>query len=218
MPRGTIERSPNTLQWRISVSDKLILGSLTILIFAVGCRQEIESNSRKPPILRSNADDDVPIDELPEHYRFLRSFGIEEKDYEATKTALPYVEIQLERTECFGMCPSYIVTLRRHGTAEYVGREFAPRNGKHNGEIDLFSFARLCWAIEKFKLANGPREYSARVTDMPTAYLRVKGRDSDLSFQIRDYGGQGPIELWTIHAAIDGVAGRIKWQPIEPAP
>src|SRR5262245_27898915 len=38
----------------------------------------------------------------------------------------PFDRIELERTECFGTCPAYTVTLWRDGQATYSGRAHAP--------------------------------------------------------------------------------------------
>ena len=152
-----------------------------------------------------------PTDGVPSCYHFLYSGGLEPKTIEEVWSRLPYVDIELERTECFGQCQSYVVTLKAGGAAEYNGRKYAPRTGIHHGEIDVWNYAQLCWAIDRFKIVNGPREYIANWSDDASTIIRVKNRSDNKVIEILDYGGQGPIELWCVSSSIDAVADRVKW-------
>lgn len=46
------------------------------------------------------------------------------------------LEIQLQRTACFGMCPTYSVTIRRDGTVEWIGTANVVVPGPRTGRID----------------------------------------------------------------------------------
>lgn len=121
------------------------------------------------------------------------------------------MEVSLERGACYGTCPVYKVTLKRDGTAIYEGKRFVERQGTYTGNI--YSFDRLAQFIEAegyFKLKD---DYSINVTDLSTtttSVVRAGGQRKTIS----DYAGAGPIELWAIETAIDGVVAHTKWQKV----
>lgn len=195
-----------------------IVMALAIAACCLGCSEhQVPSGSNRTAIpgRESIANPALLIDPpeaIRERYRFLEDPWFNEAKYKKGIEELPYTEIQLERTECFGTCPSYIVVFRIDGTATYEGREYVDKQGKHAGRIYSGGYARLCWAIEQFKVLDGPRSYSVNMTDMSTAILRIKRRDTDSAEEIRDYGGAGPMELWIIQNAIDGISSRVEWK------
>ena len=205
---------------------KLFPGLIAIAAAAVGCGPSAESKSVPaviPPAVSSsqttfpNSAADVgrsPDDPVPGRYQFVYSSSLDAKESEAAQGAMPFTEIQLERSMCAGTCPAYTVTFRSDGTAEYIGRMYVPNIGIHGGKIPVGTYGRLCWAIEKLRLAQGPRSFNANWTDDTSTIIRVKSRDSEATLVISDYGRQGPIELWTIHNVIDGIASSIAWTPV----
>ena len=54
-------------------------------------------------------------------------------------------EVTLERTPCFGYCPSYKVTLKSDGTIIYEGKKFVQMMGTYKGEV--YNFERLAQLI-----------------------------------------------------------------------
>lgn len=119
-------------------------------------------------------------------------------------------EVTLERTACFGTCPVYKITLRRDGTATYVGREFVERKGTYSGKI--YGFERLAQLIESRGYFNLKENYTVNATDLPstlTSVVRAGRRKS-----VTNYGDTGPVELWGIETAIDGMVTNIKWQKV----
>jgi hypothetical protein len=110
-------------------------------------------------------------------------------------------EITLERTTCFGTCPAYTVTLRSDGTITYEGRRFVEMTGTYQGQV--YGFARLAHLILSEGYFNLKDNYSARVTDMPSAITSVVMNGKRKT--IMNYGDAGPVELWGIEMAIDGM-------------
>lgn len=117
-------------------------------------------------------------------------------------------EITLERSSCFGPCPVYKLTLRRDGTATYEGRQFVERKGTYSGTF--YGFERLAQLIESRGYFNLKDNYTINATDLSgtvTSVVRTGRRKT-----ITNYGDAGPVELWGIEAAIDGVVANTKWQ------
>lgn len=155
----------------------------------------------------------TPCVSAPSGYHFLKADSLTSEKLEEAREALPYDEIQLERTECYGDCPSYIVTFRRDGSATFVGRAHVENIGKFSGSLSAFNFGKLCWAIEKFKLTQlEPKRFVSDTVDHPTATLRINGRQPGSRTEIVEDGRPGPIELWVVQNSIDRLAGEVRWK------
>jgi hypothetical protein len=110
-------------------------------------------------------------------------------------------EVTLERTACYGSCPIYKVTLRRDGTISYKGEEFVELKGAYEGKV--YGFERLAQLI----LSNGyfslKNNYTINATDLPSTITTVVSGGKRKT--VTNYGDTGPIELWGIEMAIDGM-------------
>jgi hypothetical protein len=126
-------------------------------------------------------------------------------------------EISLERRGCFGPCRVYKVTLRKDGSATYVGRENVDRIGTFTN--DRFwpiasEFTRLADAIDKagfFRLANvyAPGWVDAEVV-VTTVVRNGRARAVTTHNSAND-----PKELWFVNTLIDGVAAEVHWKEQE---
>jgi hypothetical protein len=119
-------------------------------------------------------------------------------------------EITLERTRCYGKCPAYKVTLRADGTVTYVGEAHVERIGTHEGVVGRNTFRRLAALLEAAKYFDLKDNYETRVTDQASAITSAV-RDGRRK-TITNYADAGPVELWGIESAIDGVVGRTVWK------
>lgn len=119
-------------------------------------------------------------------------------------------EVTLERTACFGTCPAYKITLRRDGTATYVGMEYVERKGTYNGKF--YGFERLAQFIEARGFFDLKDNYSINATDLPSAITTVVRAGQRKT--VINYGDVGPLELWGVEKVIDGVMANTKWQKV----
>ena len=126
---------------------------------------------------------------------------------------LPFDHVQLQRTECYGTCPAYTVTLWRDGHATYSGGRYAPRSGDFAGKVDQLSYGWLCYLLVELRFDQLDHDYSSNWTDLPTAFVRVWREPGDEPITVRDYGVAGPVALWGIERDIDAVCDRIAWTP-----
>ncbi|MDT5121699.1 MAG: hypothetical protein QOC96_1181 [Acidobacteriota bacterium] len=110
-------------------------------------------------------------------------------------------EITLERTTCFGTCPNYTVTLRRDGTITYNGIRFVEMTGTYQGQV--YGFERLAQLITSAGYFNLKDNYSRPITDMPSTITSVVMNGKRKT--ITNYADTGPVELWGIEMAIDGM-------------
>lgn len=122
----------------------------------------------------------------------------------------PITEISLERTACFGACPIDKVTLHADGTATYHGERFVEQLGQYKGAFYSHDFERLVELIKAQQFFALKDRYAVPATDLPSIIISVTRNGK--SKTVTDYGGDGPLSLWTVQAAIRGVASDIKWQ------
>ncbi len=158
----------------------------------------------------------TPPASVPSSYHFMKSDSLNSEALEEAREALPYDEIQLERTQCYGACPSYVVTFRRDGTATYVGRAHVENIGKYSSSISVFDYGKLCWAIEKFKLTElEPNWFDSNMPDNPTTVLRMNDSRTGLRAEVGVSGLPGPVELWLVQNSIDKLTNELQWRAAE---
>ena len=150
------------------------------------------------------------ITNVPDLYKPLYLGNLSAEKLEAFRAALPYESITLERTLRPGSTPFYRVTFHRSGKAEFD--DFQPKHGPATGQIDLLTFARLCYALDNSRFNEFQDQYRANLTDSAACIITVSTGKSQKT--VTDYGTIGPIQLWTIEQLIDGVRGRTEWKPV----
>jgi hypothetical protein len=125
--------------------------------------------------------------------------------------------ITLERTPCFGFCPSYRVTIAADGAVTYVGQRFVRVTGEQHGQADPAALAALRTHIEAVNFFNLRDEYWAQVSDLPST--RVTVERGGVAKSVLDYGGTGagmPPAVRDLQAEIDRVAGTAQWVERRP--
>ena len=98
------------------------------------------------------------------------------------------------------------LTLWRDGRAERSG------DPAQHGEVHAFDYGRLCELVEAIHFEALAPRYEWNGFDLLTHTVRVWPSGSTTPLEVEDYGGVGPVELWGLRAAIEGVAGRIEWK------
>lgn len=114
------------------------------------------------------------------------------------------------------LCPRWRITLDSAGPAIIYTkrcRDATPRDRTtycevKEGEILWFEFARLAWTIEKAGFYRLQPEYNRSITHGAFANTRVT-RDGKVT-EVSDYAESGPLQLWTMERAIEGVAADIE--------
>jgi len=181
---------------------------LVMLIFLGACSRKDGQDTQKPVIFFAPE----TISNVPDIYKPLYLGNLSADKIESFRASLPYESISLERTPCFGSCPVYRVTLHRSGRAEFEAKAFLPKIGAFTGQVDLPTFARLCYALDNSRFNNFQEKYRANLTDDTACIITVSTGKSRKT--VTDYGAIGPIQLWTIEELIDGVRERIVWKPV----
>src|ERR1700738_3829074 len=98
--------------------------------------------------------------------------------------------VTLERTVCFGNCPSYQVTIAQDGTVNFEGRDFVKTKGTARAQINPEDFKKLVNEFEKIKYFSLDDKYEPgspgcpnAATDSPSARtsIQLTGRSKSVS-------------------------------------
>jgi len=126
----------------------------------------------------------------------------------------PPVVITLDRTVCFGTCPSYSLRITGDGLVAYEGRRFVRVLGKATTTISADAVRRLVAEFERIRYFELQDKYTAMVTDNPTTTtsIRVGSRFK----RVIDYVA-GPPALQALERQIDDTAGSARWVSVDAA-
>jgi hypothetical protein len=126
---------------------------------------------------------------------------------------LSNVEIQLERTECYGWCPNYSVIIKGDGRVRYTGRSFVVTVGEREGTLPEATIRELVERFERARFFELRDKYSQSVTDLPSTWLTL--RIGDRTKKVENYW-VGADHEWgrdaehrSIHIALDSIAEAI---------
>ena len=128
---------------------------------------------------------------------------------EVESSAHGIIEIGIERTECFGTCPSYTAVIKSDGTFRYTGYNSVKRTGEHTGKVNIWKLRTLLQFIDESEFRSLHGSYSRMVSDNPTVYTMVttkKGRKI-----VSNYANSGPTKLWAIEQLIDNLLLEADW-------
>ncbi|MBI1849023.1 MAG: hypothetical protein HYR85_01635 [Planctomycetes bacterium] len=139
-----------------------------------------------------------------------RGFG--ERDVPIPALA-PDVFVRLERTPCYGWCPSYVVTVHRDGRVDYEGRAWVKEIGQRAATLPRETFAKVeaflttnrFWELEDAYLRAG-------ATDCPTVIVSA-ARAGASPKTVRHYTGDGdaPTRLVDVEDGLDALLGTERW-------
>lgn len=127
------------------------------------------------------------------------------------------VIIHFQRSECYGSCPAYKVTIFGDGRVEYLGEKNVKVKGKRKGRISDGDLRSLMTAFSKadfFSLGENLGESKcscALWTDFPTTTIAVTAGSS--THRVEHYAGCGCAtkELFALEAEIDRITKVHKW-------
>jgi len=133
-------------------------------------------------------------------------------------------EIDYESSSSAILCAQQRVVLRADTTAMRFTercRNSSPKDRRtfcevENGRIGGEEFAMLAWSLEKNGYFTLKAYYERVVTDANFVSIRVTRNGK--KYEVIEYAGGGPRELWLIHLAIEGVSSSIEWSKTKASP
>jgi hypothetical protein len=122
------------------------------------------------------------------------------------------VHIALERSACYGSCPSYRVDIFGDGRAVYRGRGFVDVEGEHHYLVSREAVADLVQSLRAKDIWSMRPSYRGMVTDNPSYLLTIQLGDE--VHRIDDYVGAMagmPIAVTEFENQVDKVANSAMW-------
>lgn len=130
----------------------------------------------------------------------------------------PLESISVERTLCFGDCPTYIMTLRRDGHASLITHDIQDNQIKYyEAEIWPELFARATQLAQSAMSSAKKQNYAGPWTDDYSAIMRVQSEGR--SWCVSDYGQVAPVQVWALEELLSQFRNQIQWKisPASPA-
>jgi TonB family protein len=122
--------------------------------------------------------------------------------------------VKLSRSQCYGTCPAYEVTVSETGDITWNGIAYVASTGVSHSRIDPGAARALIqqFLLPKFWALCG--DYSASITDNPTTEIQVQ--IGDRSKTVSNYANSAPDWVATFEDAIDAAANTHLWRHGEP--
>jgi hypothetical protein len=122
------------------------------------------------------------------------------------------IKITLERTVCYGMCPSYKVELHGDGTVLYEGRSSVAVKGSQSASVPQANIAELVKLFEQADYYSLRSEYKSGITDNPTqtTSIEIDGQRKQVVDYVGLYLGM-PVSVTKLEEAIDRLSGDARW-------
>ncbi|HZS43525.1 MAG TPA: DUF6438 domain-containing protein [Blastocatellia bacterium] len=134
------------------------------------------------------------------------------------------LKITLERTICYGTCPSYILTISADGTVTFDGRQYTKQKGVVTGKINQDHVKQLIAEFDKAKYFSLKDRYQTQNdgcpevwTDAPavTTSFKANGRQKKIVHYLGCEEGNGkgvyPKLLHDLENKIDEIVGTEQW-------
>lgn len=134
--------------------------------------------------------------------------------FQAGPTNWKTVTVVLERTQCFGMCPAYSVSVDQAGHVIYSGLHNVRVSGEQRATIAPAKVAALVAEIQRIRFFELKPVYTADVTDLPTTYVTVTL--DGVSKRVTDYIN-APEALRQLEKQIDAMTNSRRWVYVDPA-
>jgi hypothetical protein len=120
----------------------------------------------------------------------------------------------MERTPCFGMCPTDKVQIFSDGKVIYEGIRFVDRMGLYEGEISEGQLIRLENQLRDMRFFMLQDEYDGPVTDLPSTIFSVLWGEKEKRIVNRF---NGDPSLKTLEALIVQLLDEVgSWRSVEP--
>lgn len=140
---------------------------------------------------------------------------------EATAQDIPRdTVITLERTRCYGMCPSYKITISADGSVTFEGRHFVKEVGIVKSTISRERLQELLAAFDRINYFSLRSQYEdvgdgckGVVTDHPSAltFIKTNGKSKSVNHYYGCRGVEVLDELTKLEQAIDDAVNSAQW-------
>ena len=170
--------------------------ALSVALAAIFCITQMQHS-----IAQTRADHQSPHEKRPEQHTHFP----EVNDWDS-------VRITLQRTACFGSCPSYKLTIFGDGRVLYHGYTFVDYCGEYHGHVSREAVQQLVELFRSADYFNLFDRYDARASDAPAFTTSISFDDKRKSVfdDVGVYSGMPEI-VNKVEDGIDRLAGPRVW-------
>lgn len=116
----------------------------------------------------------------------------------------------IKKTPCFGMCPTYEMTIFQDGTAVYEGIAHVDKIGKFKATFSKEEIENIKKMVDSINYFDFKEEYVApHITDLPTTYTQMSYGGKSL--KIKTYG-EAPPSLMRFQSYLHQIMERTDWE------
>ncbi|GGI90551.1 hypothetical protein GCM10007978_30220 [Shewanella hanedai] len=118
-------------------------------------------------------------------------------------------EIGLQKTSCFGRCPTFLLNIKMDGSVYYEGHNFVEKMGIYTGKLEKYQLINILAYIDQIAFMDFQDVYSYDVTDHSSIYTMVKTNSEQKI--IKNYANTGPSKLWALEQLMTQLLTEVKW-------
>jgi hypothetical protein len=129
------------------------------------------------------------------------------------------LKITLERTECFGFCPVYKLTITADGSVVFEGRRFVKQEGVTISSVSPERLKQLMAEFDRVNFFSLEDDYSeirlSCPTDQPSAItsIRINGKSKTINHYLGCLEPKVPKGLTELENKIDEIVNTAQWLP-----
>lgn len=129
------------------------------------------------------------------------------------------LKITLERTECFGFCPVYKLTITADGSVVFEGRRFVKQEGVTISSVSPERLKQLIAEFDRVKYFSLEDDYTETrlscPTDQPSAItsIRINGKSKTINHYLGCLEPKVPKGLTELENKIDEIVNTAQWLP-----
>jgi hypothetical protein len=129
------------------------------------------------------------------------------------------LKITLERTDCFGGCPVYKLTIIADGTVVFEGRRFVKQEGVTRKSVNREQLKQLMAEFDRVNFFSLEDDYSeirlSCPTDQPSAItsIRINGKSKTINHYLGCLEPKVPKGLTELENKIDEIVNTAQWLP-----
>ena len=117
--------------------------------------------------------------------------------------------LSFERSQCFGECPAYRITINNKGQCLYEGFKWVERSGRHHAEISEDVMLAIRQKAENIGFFDMKDKYDGPVSDLPSTII-IMSTDAERKQVIDRF--EGPKELRDFEKYLDLVLLKLDWE------
>lgn len=116
--------------------------------------------------------------------------------------------VKIERTPCFGACPTYTLSMDKNGNLTYVGSNHVGKIGEYEGKIAKVEASSFFKKYSPYINKKLKKEYQNDIVDMAGLNMNIIKSGKTINIKNAQFG---PSALKVIANELDKLTEKVKW-------